>query len=68
MVCYTQSYTHPFFTAIPFDIFTIFIIFGISSFVRSLKREKHILGTSAIVNDMMGQYLLESDYRVLPIQ
>ena len=31
MVCYTQSYTHPFFTAIPFDIFTIFIIFGISS-------------------------------------
>ena len=67
MVCYTQSYTHPFFTAIPFDIFTIFIICGITS-ARSLKNEKHILGTSAIVNDMIRQYLLESDYRELPIQ
>ena len=52
MVCYTQSYTHPFFTAIPFDIFTIFIICGITS-ARSLKNEKHILGTSAIVNDVI---------------
>ena len=44
MVCYTQSYTHPFFTAIPFDIFTIFIIFGISSANPITKKGKTHIG------------------------